>query len=231
MKIIFAAFTSIFLMVGLIGFSQNTNEPYFIYQKGAKIKIGHFTKMNIPTSFTVYTITDVVKTDTMNYLTLKVETLDKYQKFVMSKDFSASYFDGEIDIDKLFLIPIDSLPEIPQSDIDVMGRNFIIPSFLGDGIELSAAWVEVKIDSTSSVKVSEYSRVVDAFEKITTDIGDFDACLISSKLERKFGDVELFTVYTWYSKGIGPVRTNYYNLKRKLVKYSEVVEIYIPKES
>ena len=163
-------------------FSQ-PDEPYFIYKEGAKIKIGHFNKRKIATGYTVYTVTEVIKTDSINYLTLLAETQDRYHKSISSKVLNASYFDGEIVIDKLFLIPIDSLVKIPNH-YEINGRDFVIPAFLANGIALSSAWVEVVSESNNHFKISEYSRIVDSFEKVKTNIGEFDACVIASKIGR-----------------------------------------------
>lgn len=220
-----------FLFSGLNLFSQKADAPYFIYEKGAKIKIGHYNKRRVPQGFTVYTVTNVRETDSVDYITIKAESFDPYQKPLNSTEIEAVYNDGEIAIDMLYLIPIDSLAAMSRENWDLNGRDFIMPAFLGNGLALTAAYVELQTDDHKFIKVSEFSRMVDKFEKIKINIGEFETCLISSKLEMQFAENELFTIHTWYSKGIGPLRTNYYNNKRKLVKYSEVVEIIAPEKS
>ena len=221
----------VFLIFGTNLFSQDNDAPYFIYKKGAKIKIGHFNKRQIPQGYTVYTVTDVNETDSVNYITIKAETFDPYEKPLNFTEIEAVYKDGEISLDMLYLIPVDSLAAISLEDWNLQGRDFIMPAFLGNGISLKAAYVELETDDNRYIKVSEFSRIVDKFEKLKTNIGEFETCVISSKLEMQFAENELFTIYTWYSKGIGPLKTNYYNNKRKLVKYSEVVEIVMPEKS
>jgi len=211
--------------------AQTDFEPYFIYQKGSKIKLGHYNIRRIPQGYTVYTIEDVNETDSVSYLTLKVDSQDKYGKPLNSEIFTAMFFEGEISIEKLFMLPVDTLVGLNKDDYSIKGRDFIIPAFLGNGIAISSAWVELSEGDSTAYKVSEYSRMVDKFENIQTGIGDFDACVISSKLETNFGETELLTVQSWYSKGIGPVRVNYYNTKRKLIRYSEIIEMQIPGKS
>jgi hypothetical protein len=230
MRLIFFSF-ALLVLIGTTLQAQTDLEPYFIYQKGSKIKIGHFNKRQIPQGYTVYTVIDVNETDSVDYIKLKVESLNKYQKFLNSEIFLAEYHDGEMKIEKLFMLPIDTLARIDEETYDISGRDYILPAFLGNGIALAAAWVELSNNDTIAFKVSEYSRIVDNFEKINTAIGEFDVCVISSKLETKYGEPILYTVYTYLSKGIGPVRTYYYNTKRKLVKYSEIVEMDIPGKS
>ncbi|HOZ30641.1 MAG TPA: hypothetical protein PLL66_06955 [Bacteroidales bacterium] len=227
MRFTFFSF-ALLVLLGTTLQAQTDFEPYFIYQKGSKIKIGHFNKRQIPQGYTVYTVIDVTKTDSIDYLKLQVESLNKYQKALNSEIFWAEYHEGEIKIEKLFMLPVDTLAIIDEENYDIEGRDYILPAFLGNGIALSSAWVELSSNDSIAFKVSEYSRVVDNFEKIKTEIGDFDVCVISSKLETQYDVPELFTVYTYFSKGIGPVRTYYYNTKRKLVKYSEIVEMDIP---
>lgn len=230
MRYLFLSFT-LLVLFGTTIQAQTDFEPYFIYQKGSKIKIGHFNKRQIPQGYTVYTVIDVNETDSVDYLKLQVESLNKYQKELNSEIFWAEYHEGEIKIEKLFMLSVDTLAKIDEESYNIAGRDYILPAFLGNGIALSSAWVELSNNDSIAFKVSEYSRVVDNFEKINTAIGEFDVCVISSKLETKYNEPLLYTVYTYFSKGIGPVRTYYYNTKRKLVKYSEIVEMDIPGKS
>jgi hypothetical protein len=229
--IFFILFSVILIQSGLNAFSQNDNPPYFIYEEGATIKIGHFNKRQIPQGFTVYTIINVNKTDSTNYLTIKAESLDKYQKPLNTTEYEAEFHDGEILIDMLYLMPIDTLAAISGDEWNIIGKDFSMPAFLGNGLPLTSSYILLENDNNKYFKVSEYSRTVDKFEKLKTEFGEFETCVISAKLELQFAETKLYTIYTWYSKGIGPLRTNYYNEKRKLVKYSEIVEMTLPEKS
>ncbi|MDD2634376.1 MAG: hypothetical protein PHW82_02630 [Bacteroidales bacterium] len=227
----FYFFIFLFFYLNFNLYSQDIDAPYFIYEKGAEIKIGHFNKRNIPQGYTVYKVTNVNETDSVDYIVISAETFDPYEKPLNSIEINAFYHGGEISLDMLYLIPVDTLAAISETNWNLNGRNFIMPAFLGNGMSLMAAYVELETADNRFIKVSEFGRVVDKFENLKIDIGEFETCLISSKLEMKFAENELYTIYTWYSKGIGPIRTNYYNNKRKLVKYSEVVEITMPEKS
>lgn len=220
-----------FAFWAIISSAQTNFEPYFLYLKDSKVKIGHYNKRAIPQGFTVYTVTEYIDTDTIDYFTLKVETLDRYQRLLNTETFDARFFEGEVVVDKLFMMNVDSLAVIDETNYIIEGRDFVIPAFMANGIALSSAWVEFIKNDQSAYKISEFSRMVDSFEKIKTAAGEFDVCLISSKLETNYGENELFSVYAYYTRGIGPVRINYFNTKRKLVKYSEIVEYSIPGKS
>ncbi len=226
----FIIISAIFIFLGFKGFAQNPDAPYFIYQEGAKIKIGHFNKRKVPQGYTVYTVSNVNETDSVDYITIKAESLDPYQKPLNSTEFEAEFYNGEISIDMIYLMPVDTLATIEDNDWDINGKRFIIPAFLANGISLSASYITLETDNNKHFKASEFSRVVDNFEKLDTDLGKFETCVISSKLELQFAETEIYNITTWYSKGIGPVRTNYYNQKRKLTKYSEIVEIILPEQ-
>ena len=76
--------------------------------------------------------------------------------------------------------------------------------------------------------------MVDKFEKIKTLNYSFDACLISSKYEIQSDEQSknvFYTVEKWYAPELGPVRIYYYNNKRKLVKFSEVVDYFLPEDN
>jgi hypothetical protein len=231
MKLSFYLIIFSIILSGITLKAQTDFEPYFIYKKGSKIKIGHFNLRSVPQGYSVYTVEDVNETDSISYLTIKVETLDKYQRPINSQNFSATFHEGEISFDKRFMINVDTLAILDEENYNISGKNLVIPAFLGNGISLASAWVELTKNDTTALKISEFSRVVDNFEKIETEIGEFDVCLISSKLETRYIETELLTVNTYYSKGIGPVRINYYNVKRKMIKFSEIVEISIPGKS
>lgn len=218
-----------FTLLSAISVAQTNFEPYFIYKKDSKVKIGHYNLRAVPQGFTVYTVTDYIDTDTIDYFTLKVETLDRYQRLQKTESFKARFFEGEVVIEKLFLIDLDMLASIENYTVE--GRDYVIPAFLGNGIVLSPAWAEMIKNDTSAYKISEFSRIVDSFDKIKTAAGEFDACIITSKLETRYGETELLSVYSYFSRGLGPVRTNYYNTKRKLVRYSELVEYDVPGKS
>lgn len=211
--------------------AQTNFEPYFLYLKDSKVKIGHYNRRAIPQGFTVYTVADYNDTDTIDYYTIKVETLDRYQRLLNTETFDARFFEGEVVVEKLFMMNVDTLAAIEEDNFVIEGRDYIIPAFLGNGIALSSAWVELIKNDVSAYKISEFSRTVDSFEKIKTTAGEFDACLISSKLETNYGETELLNVYAYYTRGIGPVRIDYFNAKRKLVRYSEIVEYSIPGRS
>ena len=231
MNLVKSLFLLIFIGVSFTCISQTDLAPYFIYQKGATIKMGHFSQNKKPLGYTVYSVTDVNETDSITYITLQVESLDIYEKHISSMNFEAQCSEGGFSVNKLFLFPIDTLIAIDSDKYNAEGRDFIVPAFLGNGISLISAWAEIKTTDNLYYKVSEYSRVVEKFEKVKTGVGEFEACVISSKFESQFETTDFFTVYKWYAKGIGPVRINYYNKKRKPVKYSEIVEIDLPEKS
>lgn len=228
-------FLFIFLLSIFIGkqdiIAQDDSAPYFLYEEGTKVKIGHYNKRKIPQAFTVYTVKNVIKTDSIDYITISVESQDKYQKPLNSFEFEAELEDGNFAIEKTFLIPIDTLAAIEENDWNIDGRDYIMPAFIATGIELSAAFVSLETDDNKYYQVSQFSRQVEKFETLETEVGEYETCVVSSKLELQLGEPEIYTVFTWYAKGIGPIRVNYYNKKRKFVKYSEIVEIIQPEKS
>ncbi len=231
MKGIHGLILFVLVFISTLGFSQTDFEPYFMYQEGAKVKIGHYNRRQIPLGYSTYTVSSVIETDSIDYLTIIVGTFDKYDKPLHELSFDAEFFEGQVSIDKLILLPIDSLIAIEGNEWDVMGRDLIIPSYLGVGIEVTSAWIELYTEDNKLFKASEFSRVVERFEEIETAAGNFDACMISSKVELIIGESKLYTLNTWFAKGIGPVRINYYNEKRKFVRYSEVIEVSLPDKS
>lgn len=212
-------------------FSQNNLEPYFIHTKGAKLKIGHYNLRSIPQSYTVYTLSKVFIQNEKTFLDIKVDNLDRHQNFISSQNFLAEMSDEGIIFDKTFIINIDTLANINKNDYVINGRDLLIPNYFGAGMNLLSGWVEFVKNDEVKYKVSEFSRVIDSHETIKTKIGDFETWLVFSKHEANYYNNDMLNVYTYYVKGIGPVRTNYYNAKRKLVRFSEIVEYETPENS
>lgn len=224
--LIFLAFVIFF---SLNSIAQNDiNTAYFLTQEGSKSKIGHFNHRQRPMSYTVLSVLSVEPDEDAKKIKLNVSQYDKFDNYVSETIFHLIYRNGEVLIPGSYLFS-QELPDYQISEASEMrSRDFIIPAFLGNGMNLKPAFAETETVGNQTIKVTDFGRTVDNFEKIDTKAGVFDACVISSKREITNGETEVYTVYSWYSKGVGPVLTRYYNDKRKLVRYSEIVELNIP---
>lgn len=229
MKFIFVFF-ALFLFLNN-SFSQVSAQPYFISEKGSKLTICHYNLRSVPLSYTVYSVVDVEVRDSKEFVDLKIENFDKYKRFLNSHKISAQITDEGFLLDKTFIMDIDTLLKLNNQDYIVNGRDFLIPFHFNTGMSLISSWIEYLENDQTKYKVSEFARTIENYETVSTKIGDFDAWVVLSKQEINYGNTEMFTVSTYYSKGIGPVRINYYNSKRKLAKYSEIVAYEIPEKS
>ncbi len=209
--------------------SQNSDILYFLNKENSMLKIGHFNKTYNPSGYTQYKIEKVTQTDSSRILIMSIVNFDKYNKPFSFDTINIIKQNGFFKIDPEFLISDQNI----AINENISGREVLFPTVLSTGMGLSSAWIEF-YSNEKYLKISEFSRVVDKFEKIKTLNYSFDACLISSKYEIQSDEQSenrFYTVEKWFAPELGPVRINYYNNKRKLVKFSEVVEYYLPEEN
>lgn len=207
-------------------FSQENSRFYFLCEQESMIKLGHFNKRYIASGYTEYRIKQIIQTDSSKTLVMLVTNYDKFNKILSQDTIFIKKTNELLRIEPEFLISDQNI----EINSFLSNHELIIPQELSAGMALNSAWIEVE-SSEKYYKFSEFSRTVDKFEKVKTLIGYFDACLISSKFEVQTNEQTenlFFSVEKWYAPGLGPVRINYYNNKRKLVKFSEVVEYKLP---
>lgn len=234
MKTLLFSFIAIFIFEAIITTndlkSQNNQESiaFFLTKEGAKSRIAHFNRRNRTTGFTDYEVISVSEKETGKEIRLRITKLDQYQNPLYEKEHDISYTNGELVIPAEYLL-FTELPEMASSsNNNVRERDIIIPAFLGNGMSLTSSFIEIDTGGTLPLKVSDFSRTVNNFESIETPAGDFQACVISSKREVQNEATEIYTVYTWISQGVGVVKTQYFNDRLRLVKYSKIIELVIP---
>lgn len=229
MKRIFFIFIAVLIFISNSQ-SQNSDILYFLNKENSMLKIGHFNKTYTPSGYTQYKIEKVTETDSSKILTMSIVNFDKFNKPFSFDTINVVKQKSFLKIDPEFLI---SDQNISFKENIISGREIVFPAILSTGMGLSSAWIEFH-SKEKYLKISEFSRMVDKFEKIKTLNYSFDACLISSKYEIQSDEQSknvFYTVEKWYAPELGPVRINYYNNKRKLVKFSEVVDYFLPEDN
>ena len=111
----------------------------------------------------------------------------------------------------------------------VKTEDMFIPKDLEPGMELKDGLIEIEAyvePMTIKIMARSFYREVEAFEKITTPAGTFDAWTIGGNIETKVSFMR-FAARTveWYVEDIGIVRSEMYDNKGKMYGYSELQKI------
>jgi hypothetical protein len=223
-EILFVAivfFSVIFIPETIV--SQNDNQAYFLLSEGSTIRLGHFNRRQRPLGFTEYKVVEVSENEQGKDVVIRISHFDRLNNPLYDGEISVVLNNGDVVLPGEYLLYSEFLEYSVSTDAETRDRDMIIPGFLGNGMNLTPSFIELE-DNHSVVKITDFSRVVNNFETITTAAGEFDACVISSKREVQTDEMEVYTVYTWLSQGIGPVKMRYYDERRKLVKYSELID-------
>ncbi len=203
--------------------AQKDNSGYFLITEGAKTRLGHFNRRQRPLGFTEYKVLNVKENEIGKDVVLKISHFDRLNNPLSETELTVKYKNGDVILPAEYLLFIE-LPEHSESlDMDSRNRELVIPGFLGNGMNLTPSFIELN-NEQSLIKVTDFSRTVNNFENVATAAGDFASCVITSKREVLSDKMEVYTVYTWLSQGVGPVKMRYYDERLKLVKYSEILE-------
>ena len=219
MKALFRLFITVVLITGLIPTTGRAQNPFFPNKEGVILTYANMDKNGKPTDYVRYTITKVASTDAQNFeVTYDTEALDKKQEVLFKMPVEIHVKNGTVHFD-----PSSSMGKMMEG-VTVTGEGTVVPANLEEGMMLDDSSVTVKMGSLTVVfsKITE-TKVV-AKEELTTPAGTFECYKVQSKVNGKaMGFRSENTVYTWYARNIGTVRTETYDKKNKLVSSGELI--------
>jgi hypothetical protein len=197
---------------------------YFPTTVGTELEVQYFNAKDKLQTISTYKVTDVDQTaDGMKIQThLRVEPQGKGDPF--EDDFvfyckgNTFYFEME-----QFLKDMQ-MDQFENMDVSVESEDLGFPAKMVPGDVLDDANIKITIESGGmrimSMTMNIIDRKVEGRESITTPAGTFDCYKITHTVESKtIGTVKMSAV-TWYSEGVGAVRTEDYNSKGNLQGYS-----------
>ena len=181
----------------------NAQEPFFFTKDGLKITLAEKDgkgKINGYSQSTVVSVEGEPSNCTVVYKTM---VMDNKKKPLLNEEMAGKLMEG----------------------MTVSGDNLILPADVAVGDVLKDYTITVNIGAMKTTTATSDIKVTG---EETLDIGGTSIdCLIveSTVLSKVIGIKQQMKQKVWYGRGIGPVKTETYNKKGKLMSVQEIVEI------
>ncbi|TAF67738.1 MAG: hypothetical protein EAZ55_01590 [Cytophagales bacterium] len=228
----FFIFIVLFLTKTIISQAQNTCNEFYNITEGTQYKIENYNAQSKLTSFATYLYTGVSQTANGFTTNINTESFDAKGKSMVKGTSNLKCTDGVVQFDMrtISMPDMQAMESNPQAQVVVSGDALELPNQLTVGQTLKGVTYNIKI-SLSGVNLMNRDftikdRKVEAYEKVTTPAGTFDAYKISYLVDTKgaTGKVRTFKTITWYAKNYGMVRNETYDDAGKMTGYSILTE-------
>lgn len=230
--------TNLFLLLtSLFAFSFNSNEfaysddcnTYFPITVGMEWTMKSMDKKGKETSRNTIKVLDAVPGEGgLIYKMQGILSLDGKKEEDRVTDFEYQCTNNVLKFNMDQFLP-DSYEDMEGVEIDIDTEGMELPSDLVVGQQLKDANVRI-VAMMNGIKVMDMTvnvtdRLVEKFENITTEAGDYECAKITSKTHMKFGFMNSTTTSNqWISSKVGIVKTEEFDKKGKLESTSELVE-------
>ncbi len=221
MKALFKLFVTVVLTAWLIPATGHAQNPFFPGKEGIVLTYANMDKKGKPTGYVRYTITKVAGTDALNFeVTYDTESLDKKKKVELKLPATVRVKNGTV-----YLDPSAGAGKLMEG-VTITGTGAIIPVTLEEGMKLDDSDVTIKMGTMTVVSSKMTDTKVVAKEELTTPAGTFECYKVQSQVSGKaMGFKTESTVYNWYARNIGMIRTETYDKKGKLASSGELIEM------
>ena len=187
----------------------NAQEPFFFTKNGLKITLAEKDGKGKINGYTQSTVV------------YKMMVMDNKKKPLLNEEMDMKIYikDGVVTFDPT------SLAGKLMEGMTVSGDNLILPADVAVGDVLKDYTITVSIGALKTTTANSDIKVTG---EETLDIGGTAIdCLIveSTVLAKVIGIKQQMKQKIWYGRGIGPVKTETYNKKGKLMSVQEIVEI------
>lgn len=199
----------------------SAQEPFFFTKNGLKMTLAEKDgkgKINGYTQSTVVSVEGEPANCTVVYKTM---VMDNKKKPLLKEEMDMKIYikDGVVTFDPA------SLAGKMMEGMTVTGDNLILPADMAVGDALDDYTITVNI---AGMKTTTSCSAIKVTGEETLDIGGTAIdCLIveSTVLSKVIGIKQQMKQKVWYGRGIGPVKTETYNKKDKLMSVQELIEI------
>jgi len=162
------------------------------------------------TTFVLKSVYDTGKKDEVNELDIEYYCKNNILTFNMDQFFS------------------EMVKETEGMTVDVQTDGIELPNVLESGMKLNDASVKVTATLNGmqvlNVTVTVSDRIVEKFEKVTTEAGTYNCAKVTSKVTSKMAFMTRVTSSAnWFSDKVGVVKTEEYDKNGKLASGTELV--------
>lgn len=200
---------------------------FFVLNKGTTWKVSNYSAKGKLQGTSEQKAINYKKTDNGFESTLLVTSKDEKGKQLIDGTTKLTCKDGIIYFDLKDMIPEETMQSFQSFEMTMEGTNIELPNDLNVGQSLKDADMIMTVDMSPmkvKVNVKIFQRKVIGEEKITTPAGTFDCYKISQKLYMKAMMKVEGNSIEWFAKGVGMVKSEFYNKKGKLSSYSILTE-------
>lgn len=199
----------------------SAQEPFFFTKDGLKITLAEKDGKGKITGYTQSTVVSVVGEPANCTVTYKTMVMDKKKQPLLNEAMDMKIYIK----DNVVTFDPSSLAGKLMEGMTVTGDNLILPADVSVGDVLKDYTITVNI---GGMKTSTSNSDIKVTGEETLDIGGTGIdCLIveSTVLAKVIGIKQQMKQKVWNGRGIGPVKTETYNKKDKLMSVQEIVEI------
>lgn len=216
LKILLLSAISLMVTVGL-----SAQEPFFFTKDGLKLTLAEKDGKGKINGYTQSCVVSVEGEPSNCSVAYKTMVMDKKKKPLLNEEIDMKIYikDGVVTFDPA------SLAGKLMEGMQVTGDNLILPADISVGDVLDDYTITVNI---GAMKTTTSNSGIKVTGEETLDIGEIAIdCLIveSTVLAKVIGIKQEMKQKVWYGRGIGPVKTETYNKKGKLMSVQELVEI------
>ena len=199
----------------------NAQEPFFFTKNGLKITLAEKDGKGKINGYTQSTVVSVEGEPSNCTVVYKLMVMDNKKKPLLNEEMDMKIYikAGVVTFDPT------SLAGKLMEGMTVSGDNLILPADVAVGDVLKDYTITVSIGAMKTTTANSDIKVTG---EETLDIGGTAIdCLIveSTVLAKVIGIKQQMKQKIWYGRGIGPVKTETYNKKGKLMSVQEIVEI------
>ena len=211
-------------------YAQVDCKPYVPTSKGTKWEITNYSSKGKETGKTSYELVDKVDTDNGATFTIEATSYGKKEDVIYTNRYDAHCKNGEFEFDMAFKIDGAALQSYQSMDVDVNASNFEIPTMdeiVGTTLKDGSLVLKIGASNVTMFKMTVLvtDRKVEAKEDKTTPAGTFKCMVLSQKVSTKMMVKVEGSSKEWYAEGIGLIRSESYNKKGKLTRYSELTKL------
>ncbi len=200
---------------------------YFVLKKGTTWKFSSYNAKGKLQGTNEQKVISYKETDTGFESKLLITSKDEKGNQLIDGTTTLICKDGIIFFDLEDMIPEETMQSFQSFEMTMKGTNVELPNDLSTGQELKDADMTMDVNMAPmkiKVNIKITDRKVLGEEKITTSAGTFDCYKISQKLYMKAMVKVEGSSIEWFAKGIGIVKSEFYNKKGKLSGYSLLTE-------
>ena len=216
-------------MISFFIYGQNNCEGFLAFQERTLLEYTHFDKKNDKSSRTTHHLTLIDELDDGFEAQVEAQTFDKVDELIHEGAYRITCKEGNFHLDVISMMAPELKNAFSNFEITISGDPLLIPNNLEVGQTLPDASSEVQA-STDGLKLPKFiytlsDRKVESQEELEVPAGTFNCYKITYSLSFKAVIARNLTISEWYAKGVGLIKSETYNKKKRLVAQSILTKL------